>query len=94
MGGREFNVTLKNLLDKIGEEPRCYLSGRKIDLSKPESYSLDHIVPICEGGDSSLENLGLTSLNANCSKAHLKLDEYLLLCKDVLETHGYRVEKV
>lgn len=94
LGGREFNFTLEDLLNKIGEEPKCYLTGRVIDLSKPNSYSLDHITPICEGGDCSLENLGLTSADANSSKAHLKLEDYLELCKDVLETHGYKVEKL
>jgi predicted transcriptional regulator len=43
-GQREIKFTLKELRDKFGNNPTCYLTGRKIDLSIAEAYSLDHII--------------------------------------------------
>ncbi len=76
---------------KIGENPICYLTGEPIDTSDLASYSLDHINPISKGGDSSLENLGITTRKANQSKSDLTHKEFLELCKKVLIHHGYNV---
>jgi len=77
--------TLKDLLNKIGPVPKCYLTGELIDLDKPEDYSLDHIIPTSRGGDSSLENCGLTSNKANRIKQDLLYDELILLCKQIVK---------
>lgn len=84
----------KEVLDYIGGwETECYLTGRKLDLRK-DAYELDHIIPISKGGDCTLENLGVTCEEANQSKHDMLLEDYLQLCKDVLEHHGYKVEKI
>lgn len=83
----------KDLLGKIGEDPTCYLSGRKIDLSDTSSYHLDHIEPRSKGGDNSLENLGLAEKHANLAKSNLSVDELLRLCEDILRNNGYTVTK-
>lgn len=90
---RVATFTWQQVVDKIGENPTCYLTGRKIDLSSPKSYSFDHIVPTCKGGSNDLDNLGLTCKEANLSKAALSLEEFVQLCKEVLETQGYNVSK-
>lgn len=90
--GEDF--TYEELLEKIGTEPKCYLTGREIDLLDTKKYHFDHIIPISEGGDNSLSNLGLTCKEANLSKNALKLEDYFKLCIEVLEHNGYKVSKI
>lgn len=58
-----------------------------------DDYQLDHIIPVSKGEDNSLENMGITIPIANQAKTDLTLEEYLDLCKQVLEYHGYIVTK-
>lgn len=88
------NFTFKEVLATLGDNPTCYLSGRKIDLTKPSSYSFDHKIPASKGGGNEIENLGLTCKEANRAKSDLLFDELIHLCKDILENNGYRVEKL
>ena len=71
---------------------KCYLTGTPIDLTK-DDYCFDHIVPVSKGGTNELSNLGVTIPSANYSKHDLTIEEYLSLCKQVLEHHGYTVSK-
>lgn len=88
----ELNFTSKELLDKLGEYPVCYLSGIAIDL-KEDTYSFDHILPVSKGGDNSLENLGLTLSHINQMKSDLTVEELLYWCKIILKNNGYKVIK-
>ena len=72
---------------------KCYLSGRPFDLDDTGTYHFDHIIPQSENGSSGLENLGLCVPEANQAKSNLSVDEFLELCKDVLEHNGYSVKK-
>jgi 5-methylcytosine-specific restriction endonuclease McrA len=92
---RNGNISLKykDLLSKFSDIPKCYLTGRNIDLYDSNSYNLDHIIPKAKGGLNTVENLGLTCRDANSSKTDLLVDEYLNLCKEVLENFGYVVTK-
>lgn len=81
----------KQLKDKLGTNPFCYITGRKIDLLSPESFQLDHIVPVSKGGDNSLENCGLTCRSANMAKHDLSLPELEALCIEILQHRGYTV---
>lgn len=74
----------QDLLDKIGNDPICYLTGRKIDLSDPKSYHLDHMIPKSRGGDNTLENCGLACKLANLSKSQMTYEEYISLCREVI----------
>ena len=78
---------------KIISDPVCYLTGRVIDLEKPRTYQLDHIIPKFKGGSGNIDNMGLTCREANMSKFNMTLEEYLSLCKEVLENFGYSVTK-
>lgn len=83
----------KNILNKLIENPVCYLTGRKIDLSNGSSYHIDHINPYTDSRDNSIDNAQLACRNANMSKSDMSLENYLKLCKEVLEYHGYDIKK-
>lgn len=76
--------TVDELLTKIGAQPRCYLTGRPIDLTKTSTYHLDHIMPVSKGGDNSLSNCGLASKAANQAKNDLSVEEFVTLCRLVV----------
>ncbi|QQV91433.1 HNH endonuclease [Tenacibaculum phage Gundel_1] len=81
------------MLNKVLDNPICYLTGKEINLHESESYNLDHIIPFSKGGENTLSNMGLTSKDANHSKSYLTFNEYINLCKDVLNNNGYKVSK-
>ena len=76
--------SLQDLIDKIGDNPTCYLTGRHIDLTDGRSYHLDHIVPISKGGDNSLDNCNIACKEANQAKHNLSKDEFIKLCEEII----------
>lgn len=89
----EQNFTIEEFVNKIGNNPKCYLSGEPIDLYNPKSYSIDHIHPSSKGGDNSLNNAELISYCVNKMKDNLSIEEFIQKCKQVLEYNGYCVNK-
>jgi len=87
------NFGWKEIIEKYGWETNCYLTGEKINLKISETYSLDHIIPQSRGGISSLDNLGITTKQANQAKSDMYVNEFLDLCKMILENHGYSIFK-
>lgn len=85
--------TVDDVINKFGETPKCYLTGEKLDISKPRMYHFDHIVPRTRGGSNTLDNLGLCTKKANMSKGDMTRDEYIEHCKNVLQHNGYDVIK-
>lgn len=86
-------LSVNDVIKKFGENPICYLTGKKIDIYKSKTYHFDHIVPRSKGGNSDIDNLGLTTKEANVAKSNLTLSEFVQLCKDVLENFGYQIIK-
>lgn len=84
-------ITVEKLVEKFSDNPKCYLTGRKIDIHSPRSYNFDHIIPKAKGGDNSIENLGICIRDANQAKNDMLLPDFIQLCKDVLENNGYKV---
>ena len=79
----EPTFTIDDVINKFGENPKCYLTGKIIDIYKPRTYHFDHIIPRSKGGDNSLDNLGICSKEANLAKGNLTLDEFVSLCKTI-----------
>lgn len=87
------DFSTKDVLNMIGENPKCYLTGKPIDLTNSRSYHFDHKIPTSKGGKNTLENLGICTKDANMSKTDMSLDEYIDLCRQVLINFGYTVTK-
>jgi transcriptional regulator len=83
----------KDIIKMIEENPYCYLTGDKIDISYPSGFALDHKLPACRGGSNELDNLGICTLISNQSKSYQTVDEYIELCKKVLINFGYKISK-
>jgi CRISPR/Cas system Type II protein with McrA/HNH and RuvC-like nuclease domain len=88
---QEINFSIDDFLLKIGNEPKCYLSGELINLYDTKSYSIDHIVPASKGGDNTIENAGILSSSVNKMKSDITVKEFLEKCIQVLEYNGYIV---
>lgn len=86
-------IKIEDIINKFGENPKCYLTGQPIDINKPRTYEFDHIVPKSKGGTNTIDNLGICIKNANRAKAHMTPDEFIQLCKNVVEHQGYKLIK-
>lgn len=85
--------TVDELLNKIGSNPICYLTGLPIDLQDSKAYQLDHKIPKSRGGDNSLENCGLVCRRANMSKSDMTYEEYVELCKLVISHYELQIAR-
>jgi hypothetical protein len=90
---QEINFSFDDFLLKIGNEPKCYLSGERINLYETKSYSIDHITPSSKGGKNTLENAGLISSSLNKMKSDITVEKFLEKCIQVLEYNGYLISK-
>lgn len=79
------SFTVQDVLDKVGENPVCYLTGEQIDINKPRTYHFDHILPRSKGGENTLDNLAICTKDANLAKHNLTNEEFFALCKRVVE---------
>lgn len=89
----EKSFTFKDILEKFGSKTICYMSGKEIDLLKDEDFTFDHIIPVCKGGKNTLDNLGICKNIINYSKSGLLKEDFINLCKDILEHQGYKITK-
>jgi hypothetical protein len=57
---------------------RCALTGIRLT---PESSSLDHIVPVSDGGSHEIDNLQWVDRRINAMKRDMPVDEFIELCR-------------
>jgi 5-methylcytosine-specific restriction endonuclease McrA len=76
--------TFEEFLIHIGDDPKCYLTGKQLNFQDSSSFSLDHIVPISKGGSNELSNLGLCTWKVNKAKSDMTVEEFKALCATVL----------
>lgn len=62
-----------------------------MDTNDTDSWHLDHIVPVCKGGENSLKNCQVVCKDVNQAKSGLLQEDFIRLCKDVLTHQGYTV---
>lgn len=86
-------ITLEQVINKFGENPKCYLTGDIIDINKPRTYQFDHIIPTSRGGNNTIDNLGICTKQANMAKTNMTPDELINFCKKVLEHNGFNIER-
>lgn len=79
------NYSVKDVLKKIGLNPICYLTGKKINIDDGGSYHLDHVIPTAKDGTNDLDNLNICIAEANMAKGRLSLEEFYKLCEDVIK---------
>jgi hypothetical protein len=69
-GGLAEHYTLAEIAQR--DRHRCQLCRRKVDLAvqwpDPKSPSIDHVIPVTEGGDDTKANVQLAHLGCNSSK--------------------------
>ena len=81
------SFTYKDVMNKFGENPVCYLTGLKIDYNNPKTFSLDHYIPVSKGGDSSINNLKLCHPMANKMKLNHSHEEFINFCCLIADYH-------
>lgn len=81
-------ISTKQIKDYLGEKPVCYLTGKKINIYLPSTYSFDHIIPLAAGGSNKLGNLGVCSMNANKAKADMLHKDFIKMCKIIVRYHN------
>jgi hypothetical protein len=64
------------------QQYRCALTGRML---APETASLDHIVPVREGGQHVIENVQVLHKEVNRAKSTLSHDKFIKLCREVVQ---------
>lgn len=79
------NYSCKDVINKLSDSPICYLTGEKINLNKPETYNLDHIIPASKGGTNDIDNLGICLKEANQAKGELTVPQLIKLCESILK---------
>ena len=89
----KYTFTAEDVINKFGENPKCYLTGDQIDIYDTRNYQFDHIIPVAKGGQNTLDNLGLATSEANHAKRDMTPDQFINLCKKILENNGYDVTK-
>ncbi len=63
------------------QDYRCALTGRRLS---PEEASLDHIVPVRDGGEHVIENTQILHRDINRAKSILSNGEFIAMCRDVV----------
>ena len=80
IGMRVTATNIKALVEKQGY--RCAITGRELT---PQNASLDHIQPLARGGKNKIENVWIVDHQVNVAKGTLTMEEFVLLCREVVK---------
>lgn len=84
--GKEQSTTAADLKKLIeAQEFRCALSG---ELLTPDTASLDHIVPVSNGGGNEVDNLQWLNAEVNTMKGSLSQERFIALCRKIASWNG------
>ncbi len=76
------SINYESVLRLLEEQQHCCaLSGRPLT---PEAAALDHILPICRGGQHVIENAQVLHKEVNRAKGTLTNEEFIRLCEQVI----------
>lgn len=64
------------------QDYRCALTGRSLT---PDSASLDHIVPVRDGGEHTIENVQVLHKEVNRAKSTLTHEQFIQMCREVVD---------
>ncbi len=79
-------INVKTVLQLLSwQDYRCALTGRQLS---PEEASLDHIVPVRDGGEHVIENTQILHRDINRAKSILSNGEFIEMCRDVVSHLG------
>lgn len=72
--GRRREIERAYIIERDGS--RCHLCG---ELCSAEDVSLDHVIPLAQGGSHAPENLRVAHLSCNARKRDRAMNEQLML---------------
>ena len=79
-------INVKSVLQLLEYQGyRCALTGRHLT---PDEASLDHIVPVRDGGEHVIENAQILHRDVNRAKSVLSHDAFVQLCREVSSYAG------
>lgn len=82
-GGQISKITAKQLMALVHRQGyRCALTGRHLT---PDTASVDHIIPLSEGGDHAVHNLQVVHKHLNNAKGTMSQHEFIAMCREVVE---------
>lgn len=64
---------------------KCFLTGWDLDI---DNFSIDHLVPVCQGGTNEIDNLRCVVPDANRAKGAVSLKRFIEICCAVAARHG------
>lgn len=73
------------------QQRRCALTDWPLT---PETASIDHIVPLCQGGAHDLINAQMVDWRVNKAKGTMSNDEFIAMCVAVAKHRGPSYEPV
>jgi 5-methylcytosine-specific restriction endonuclease McrA len=85
------SFTVADLLHKIGDSPKCYLTGETIDIEDTKSWQLDHIMPRSRGGSNNLDNADICLSRVNSAKGNMTNEEFINMCQNVIKHQNARL---
>lgn len=80
--------TYLDIINKFGQQPFCSLTGKPVFYSDPNSYQLDHIIPLSKGGSSDLSNLQIVCPIVNKMKNDIELNVFIETCELIVSRNN------